>query len=84
MRTHGWSGNPPKTDAEAYERIIDGAAACIDRVGADRLMWGTDMPFQDRFCTYRQSRDLIGRYAPLTEEERAAILGGTAARLLGL
>ena len=35
MRTHGWAGNPPSTDAEAYERIIDGAAACIDRVGAD-------------------------------------------------
>jgi len=56
----------------------------VERVGADQLMWGTDMPFQDRFCTYRQSRDLIGRYAPLSDAERAAILGGTAARLLGI
>jgi len=35
VRTHGWAGNPPSTDAEAYERIVDGASACIDRVGAD-------------------------------------------------
>jgi predicted TIM-barrel fold metal-dependent hydrolase len=54
----------------------------VDRVGADQLMWGTDMPFQDRFCTYRQSRDWLERYAPLGGEERSAILGGTAARLL--
>lgn len=35
MRTHGWAGDPPATDAEAHERIVDAAAACIDRVGAD-------------------------------------------------
>ncbi len=56
----------------------------VDRVGADQPLWGTDPPFQDRFCAYRQSRDLIGRSAPLTDGERTAILGGSAARLLGL
>ena len=32
-------------------------------IGADRLLWGTDMPFQNRFCTYRQSREWIERYS---------------------
>ena len=31
-----------------------------------------------------QGKELLGRYAPLTDAERAAILGGTAARLLAL
>lgn len=57
----------------------------VTRVGADRLMWGTDMPFQNRFCTYRQSRTWIERHCGfLTDEQRAAILGGTAARILSL
>lgn len=35
MRTHGWGGDPPASDDEAVERIVDAATACIDRVGAD-------------------------------------------------
>ncbi len=35
MRTHGWGGDPPASDEEAVERIVDAATACIDRVGAD-------------------------------------------------
>jgi predicted TIM-barrel fold metal-dependent hydrolase len=61
-------------------------AAMVENIGADRLVWGTDMPFQNRFCTYRQSRDYIERYAPayLDAGQIAEIMGGTAARLLGL
>jgi predicted TIM-barrel fold metal-dependent hydrolase len=60
--------------------------ALVRNIGADRLVWGTDMPFQNRFCTYRQSRDYIERYAPsfLDATQIADIMGGTAARLLGL
>ena len=44
------------------------------------------MPFQNRFCTYRQSRQYIEKYAPafLDASQIAAIMGGTAARLLDL
>ena len=43
------------------------------------------MPFQNRFCTYRQSRDWIEKYADfLSEADLAAIMGGTAARVLGI
>jgi predicted TIM-barrel fold metal-dependent hydrolase len=55
-----------------------------ERVGADQLLWGTDMPFQNRFCTYRQSRSWIEKYCSfLNEEDLTRIMGGTAARILG-
>ncbi|GAB2973562.1 TetR/AcrR family transcriptional regulator [Nocardioides montaniterrae] len=33
MGAHGWGGNPPATDTEARQRIIDATARCIDRYG---------------------------------------------------
>jgi predicted TIM-barrel fold metal-dependent hydrolase len=61
-------------------------AAMAERIGPDRLMWGTDVPFQGRFCTYRQSRDYLERHCRdlLGEEGLGRLLGGSAARLLGL
>ena len=55
----------------------------VEHIGADRLLWGTDMPFQNRFCTYRQSRDWIERYSTfLGADEMASLMGGTTARIL--
>jgi aminocarboxymuconate-semialdehyde decarboxylase len=51
----------------------------IDQVGVDRIVMGTDYPFPVA------SRDPVSDVAAvkdLTESERAAILGRTAARLL--
>jgi predicted TIM-barrel fold metal-dependent hydrolase len=60
-------------------------AECVDRVGADRLMWGTDMPIVMRYWTYRQNIDFIRCYCDfLTPQQLDAILGGTTARLLGM
>lgn len=58
----------------------------LEHVGPDRLLWGSDMPFQNRFCTYRQSRDYLERYSQpfLTRLDLEKILGGNAARLLKL
>ena len=36
MGSHGWGGNPPSTDAEARQRIIDATARCIDRYGVQK------------------------------------------------
>ena len=59
--------------------------ACVQRIGADRLMWGTDMPMVQRFWTYRQNVDFIGRYCEfLSADDLAHIMGGTTARLLGI
>ncbi len=68
-----------------YREALPALEEMVDRIGAGRLLWGTDMPFQNRFCTYRQSRDWIEKYADfLSEADLAAIMGGTAARVLGI
>ena len=68
-----------------YEGVWDTFQEMVDRIGADRLLWGTDMPFQNRFCTYRQSRDWLEKVCGfLGPGELAWIMGGTAAKLLGL
>jgi len=56
----------------------------LRHIGADRLLWGSDMPFQDRFCTYRQSHEWLDRTGLLDDAALAAINGGTATRLLGV
>jgi predicted TIM-barrel fold metal-dependent hydrolase len=53
--------------------------------GAAKLVWGSDMPNVERFCTYRQSLDYVRRYcAFLSAAEKDAVLGGNIAQLLGL
>jgi predicted TIM-barrel fold metal-dependent hydrolase len=59
-------------------------AAMVENIGPDRLLWGTDMPFQNRFCTYRQSHEYIERHcqAILSGADLEKVMGGTAARIL--
>ena len=66
-----------------YRETFPVLEAMVENIGADRLMYGTDMPFQNRFCTYRQSRDWIERYPTFLDPgQMAALMGGTAARIL--
>ncbi len=63
------------------------AQACVrwavEHVGADRLLWGTDYPPTLNHGTYRQLLDYVRVHcAFLSEDQRAAILGGNAARFL--
>jgi predicted TIM-barrel fold metal-dependent hydrolase len=69
-----------------WREVWPALAAMVERIGPDRLMWGTDMPFQGRFCTYRQSRDYLERHCRdlLGDDGLEMLLGGTARRLLGL
>lgn len=56
----------------------------IERFGADRILWGTDIPIVLLHWTYRQSLDYVRRYCPfLNEDEMAAILGGNMERIMG-
>ena len=46
-------------------------------------MWGTDLPFQNRHCTYIQSRVLMEKYCTFLDPDALAlIMGGTCARVL--
>ena len=68
-----------------YREVWRTLETMVEHIGADHLLWGTDMPFQNRFCTYRQSRHWIERYCSfLTPDDLAMIMGGTVARILGL
>lgn len=53
----------------------------IDLVGADRVVLGSDFCFD---MSYAQPVEFIANHEGLGAAERAMILGGTAARLLGL
>ena len=57
----------------------------VDRVGVDRLMWGTDIPMVMRFYTYKQCQDhmrLVCDFLSLSDQDK--ILGGNIARLMGV
>lgn len=57
----------------------------VRRIGAHRLMWGTDIPIVLLHWTYRQSLDYIRRYCDfLSAAEMDLILGGTMARFMGV
>ncbi len=53
----------------------------IERVGADRVMLGTDYPFA---VADFNPMGTVGAIPDLTEDERTSIAGDTAATLLGL
>jgi predicted TIM-barrel fold metal-dependent hydrolase len=55
-----------------------------ERLGPDRLGWGSDMPNVERHCTYRQSLDYLRRYCDfIPPDDMAKICGGNVARLFG-
>ena len=56
-----------------------------DRFGATKLVWGSDMPNVERFCTYRQCVDYVRKHCSfLSDGEKELILGRNAADLIGL
>lgn len=56
-----------------------------DLFGAGKLLWGSDMPNVERFCTYRQCVDYVRKHCGfLSAAEKDRILGGNAAELIGL
>ena len=56
-----------------------------DIFGASKLLWGSDMPNVERFCTYRQCVDYVRKHCSfLSTDEKELILGSNAAVLIGL
>ncbi len=75
--THGGIWDYPYPEAQTL------IADMRDQLGADRLVWGSDMPNVERFCTYKQSLDYVRRYCPfLSAREKDLIPGDTCAALL--
>lgn len=65
----------------AQERVRE----VYELFGPDRLMWGSNYPLTTRVCTYAEAVDLI-RVACgfLLPEDRAKVLGATAAKVFSL
>jgi predicted TIM-barrel fold metal-dependent hydrolase len=76
-----WGGRWDYPYPEAQELI----RAMRDVFGAEKLVWGSDMPNVERFCTYRQSLDYVRNHCSfLTPREKELVLGRNAAELIGL
>ncbi len=58
-------------------------AALIRENGTDRVLFGTDSPWADQEQTLRITRDFLSSHR-FTGAETAAIMGGNAARILGV
>jgi predicted TIM-barrel fold metal-dependent hydrolase len=74
-----WGGvwEYPYPEAQALIRQMH------DLFGAGKLVWGSDMPNVERFCTYTQCVDYVRRHCGfLTATEKDAILGGNMVELL--
>ena len=57
----------------------------VEDVGADRLVWGSDMPACERTVTFKQSMVLFrSRCDFLSKEQLDAIMGENLARLYPL
>ena len=77
--TWGGQWDYPYPEAQALIRDLR------DKLGAEKLLWGSDMPNVERFCTYTQCVDYVRRYCEfLTAREKDLILGVNCARFYGL
>jgi predicted TIM-barrel fold metal-dependent hydrolase len=75
-----WGGTWDYPYPEAQSLIRD----LRDKLGAGKLVWGSDMPNVERFCTYRQCVDYVRRHCGfLGEDEMDRILGGNVVELTG-
>ena len=77
---------PPKSVEYPYPEGQAMMRQLRDRVGAEKLLWGSDSPFgMSAWCTYRQSLDFIRVHCDfLSQDEKDLILGVNAARLFGI
>lgn len=71
--------------AYPYVELTPAIRELYRRVGAHRLVWGSDMPNVGRNCTYRQSREYLGHHlASVGSADMERILGGNILDLFGM
>jgi L-fuconolactonase len=76
---------PPEALADPLSALRPIVGRLLDWFGPERLIWGSDWPVLTLAASYEDWRGLTGTLlADLTAGERAAILGGAAARFYGV
>ncbi len=74
MGHHGWRGDPPRTEALARARILEGARRCLERTGAAKTT------LSDVASEVGVTRQTVYRYFPgLTDLLHALAAAGAAA-----
>ena len=66
-----------------YSDLWDPLGRIFDAFGIDRCMWGTDWTRAVNLLTYEQGVEPFRRTERLTEDERAALMGGSLQRIYG-
>ena len=66
-----------------YPSAIRSIKQAAEWVGMDRLMWGSDYPRTITAITYKMSYDFVSKSKELTDQEKAAFLGGNAEQYYG-
>jgi L-fuconolactonase len=66
-----------------YNDIWDPVCRVIDAFGIDRCMWGTDWTRAVKFLTYAQGLDAFRLTGRISASDKAALMGGTLARVYG-
>ena len=65
-----------------YPRHEQLVRTIYESFGAGVMVWGSDMPWTQRTCTYRQDLDLIRLHTDsMTEADRKLVTGGNLARI---
>lgn len=67
-----------------YPSAMRAIREAADRVGIEKLMWGSDYPRTITAITYHMSYDFVLKSPLLTPDEQAAFLGGNAQRFYGI
>lgn len=75
-----WLYNP---EFYPYPTAIRAILEARDRVGIDKLMWGSDYPRTITAITYRMSYDFVSKSPLLTDDEKIAFLGANARQFYG-
>ena len=66
-----------------YHRAASHLRQIYEQFGADHLLWGSDMPNVERYCTYKQSLTYLSQHCDFIDpDDLSRILGGNAVSLL--
>jgi L-fuconolactonase len=71
------------TQPYPYEDIWGPVMQIVDAYGLDRCMWGTDWTRAVHFLSYQQGVDAFRDNPRFSESDRAALMGGTCAKVYG-
>jgi predicted TIM-barrel fold metal-dependent hydrolase len=77
-----WGGLMPDDEEYPFPRFQEYVRHAVERVGAEKLIWGSDVTGFLKVGTYRQGVDWVRRHCTfLSAEQKALVLGETARRV---